>query len=514
VLDIVAASGASSQQVTVSSVAGGSVTLLQSSAGAATDSTARAAAVAAQATADAALPKAGGTVTGALVIPDATLATHPVALGQITTAASGTPASGTTVLGLISGAIKKFSARLLWDTWLGGVTGEVGQSLLAYILGSKVSVQSFGVTGSGSDELTKIQAAIDYVYTRGGGTVYFPAVALGYRVSDTITKPEGVWLEGEGAEFENGGAVFRGSVIILLTTNTVGSTEGIVECVYRGTYGVSYSDQRDLGGIKNMMVWGNKDNVSNGNCVVVRGLRFCTLDNVYLLYAAEKGLLTSTATVGVAELALNNVYALYNAGTGFDLTLTDSSQMMIMAGSNGRVATGTGNGPGDGVMLRSGNRVQGRFHAWDNGREGVSITAGSDNQLDILAQDNDRFGVLVSAGVSFSNDIRCTVTGNGKSTVNTYADSSRVGIQVSGHGACKLNVTASASTTGTSVTSSQKYAIRNLSDQCSVMSLDRRAPVPSPSLRACILVAARREPARRPEDYATRPACAENRAGC
>lgn len=66
VLDIVASSDAESQQVTISSVAGGSVVLLQSSAGAATDSTARASAAAAQATATAAIPNTAAALAASL----------------------------------------------------------------------------------------------------------------------------------------------------------------------------------------------------------------------------------------------------------------------------------------------------------------------------------------------------------------------------------------------------------------------------------------------------------------
>ena len=56
------------------------------------------------------------------------------------------------------------------------------------VLRETVSVTRFGAVGDGvTDDTAKIQAALDYVFNAGGGTVLIPKSSASYKVSDTLT---------------------------------------------------------------------------------------------------------------------------------------------------------------------------------------------------------------------------------------------------------------------------------------------------------------------------------------
>lgn len=80
------------------------------------------------------------------------------------------------------------------------VDGGVTKKATVAQLGEMVSVKAYGATGNGStDDTAAIQAAIDYVYSSGGGTVYFPPGT--YRVTSIVrnwTSPITVNLKGSG----------------------------------------------------------------------------------------------------------------------------------------------------------------------------------------------------------------------------------------------------------------------------------------------------------------------------
>jgi hypothetical protein len=100
---------------------------------------------------DSAVQKSGDTMSGALVLSgDPTADLHPVTRQYVEKAVTTTPASGDTVLGLISGALKKFAARLVFDTWLGGKTSEVGRSLTAHFQDGPLSVKAFSAKIDGA----------------------------------------------------------------------------------------------------------------------------------------------------------------------------------------------------------------------------------------------------------------------------------------------------------------------------------------------------------------------------
>jgi hypothetical protein len=107
-----------------------------------------------------------------------------------------------------------------------GLAGSSGSSEVGFIqagtgaatrtvqdkLRETVSVEDFGAKGDGAtDDTAAIQAAITYVQSKHGGTVYFPHTANGYRCTGTLNVADhGVTLEFESAYtkllFANGAA--------------------------------------------------------------------------------------------------------------------------------------------------------------------------------------------------------------------------------------------------------------------------------------------------------------------
>lgn len=80
------------------------------------------------------------------------------------------------------------------------VDGGVTKKATIAQLGEMVSVKAYGATGDGTtNDTAAIQAAIDYVYGAGGGTVYFPPGT--YRVTSIVrnwTNPITVNIKGSG----------------------------------------------------------------------------------------------------------------------------------------------------------------------------------------------------------------------------------------------------------------------------------------------------------------------------
>jgi hypothetical protein len=76
--------------------------------------------------------------------------------------------------------------------------GTVG-NLLSNALVS-LAAEPWGVAGDGvTDDTVAIQACLDEMESRGGGTVYVPWTAAGYLITDTILIPDNVTLMGLGA---------------------------------------------------------------------------------------------------------------------------------------------------------------------------------------------------------------------------------------------------------------------------------------------------------------------------
>ena len=180
----------------------------------------------AQATANAALPKAGGTMTGAIVFAgtQATATTTAAGIVQLvdSTASSSTSTAATpnsvkaaadlaSAAGTVAGAalpkaggtmtgnITFASAQPLGDLrFTQAGTGAVARAVDAR-LKDVVSVKDFGAAGNGvADDTDAISAALGALVTRGGGTLFFPTGT--YLINAGIPLVGKVHYKGEGRE--------------------------------------------------------------------------------------------------------------------------------------------------------------------------------------------------------------------------------------------------------------------------------------------------------------------------
>jgi hypothetical protein len=116
----------------------------------------------------------------------------------VTAMGTGTPASGDTLLGAVGGIFKKFAARLMFDTWLGGLTSEVGRSLTAHMADLSYPVTAWGakldaktvtsVTISLSTPTTVTASVATFAATDVGKKIFLPgAGAAGVVLVTTIS---------------------------------------------------------------------------------------------------------------------------------------------------------------------------------------------------------------------------------------------------------------------------------------------------------------------------------------
>lgn len=127
-------------------------------------------------------------------------------------------------------------------------------------LSSIVSVTDFGAAGNGStDNTTPIQYAINHVFTRGGGEVYFPD---GEYITQTITLKSGVTLRGQS----------RDRTILKLkdgTNNDLLYGEGA-----NALFGSNTNAGISNFGIENFTLNGNRAGNTSGSCIAFYGRRF------------------------------------------------------------------------------------------------------------------------------------------------------------------------------------------------------------------------------------------------
>lgn len=110
--------------------------------------------------------------------------------------------------------------------WITTLAGNTGASLVGFLqagtsavlrtvqakLREQISVADFGAVGAATDESAKIQAAINYANSIGGGTVTLPKTANGYNIGTTgLTLYPNVVLQGVSSGYVNSGN--RGTVL-------------------------------------------------------------------------------------------------------------------------------------------------------------------------------------------------------------------------------------------------------------------------------------------------------------
>lgn len=159
-----------------------------------------------------------------------------------------TPSGVQTRRSVLSGALTAISSFLKTSmiAWKHGGTGAVWRTLYARLMDLPVSVKDFGAVGDGvTDDEPAIKAAIAYVSSLGGGTVFFPQPQLAYYVEKPIELASFVNLEGATQN------------TYIKKTNTVVSSGG-VDCVVYGLDKARFF-------IKNLSAYGNRvRNVSTG----------------------------------------------------------------------------------------------------------------------------------------------------------------------------------------------------------------------------------------------------------
>ena len=155
-----------------------------------------------------------------------------------------------------------------------------------------------------TDDTAAIQAAIDNRYSLRGGTVFLP---VGKYLITQIIVPQRVVLVGEASAFVNqysnltnapqGSVLFQKAgtnadavIVRIRAINNAGTPqeEGI---------GGNITDVRHCGGLRNIIVWGNRsqnanpENVnlnSSGNGISVQGSRYVILESVIAAYCANR----------------------------------------------------------------------------------------------------------------------------------------------------------------------------------------------------------------------------------
>ena len=276
-------------------------------------------------------------------------------------------------------------------------------------LRERISVTDFGAVGDGAtDDTTKIQAAIDYAYSLGGGTVHLP---VGRYMVSQIEVPQRVILQGEAAGFSNqytnSVAAPRGSTLFAIT----GTNADIVTITMRletdgteTTLGYSNPDVRHFGGLRDITVWGNRsanaaptnnDLNSAGDAIKILGARYVQLHNVVAAFAADEGVSMGSFDYGTTSGVIpsnntmwSNVTAISNFGNGFELYGGDHSFSQLQAGYNGA----------SGIITGTGNSCFNGCYSWNNQVNGVYFLGagnGTTTMTGCRSYDNESNGFLI-----------------------------------------------------------------------------------------------------------------------
>ena len=309
----------------------------------------------------------------------------------------------------------------------GGITKRATGSELAKGLNTingTVNVKDFGAVGDGvADDTAAIQAAIDAAYLRGGGTIYFPTGK--YIVSSSIIVPQRVTLVGESLGFVNqfitNDAAPKGSILFLANgSNTdvvifrlrLDNNGGILT---ETALGSRNQDVRHFGGMRGMVVWGNRsanfnpaitDLNSSGAGIRIQGARYIRIEDCVAMYCAEDGVKVESRDYGTGDLPSNNlqvarVTALSNGESGFDIAGGDSTFADLHAGFN----------HGTGINWRMSGSLSGGI-VWNNRSHGLFLESSAAAISGVHSYDNLLCGFRLGNGKSPSLS-GCFARGNG-----------------------------------------------------------------------------------------------------
>ena len=291
-----------------------------------------------------------------------------------------------------------------------------------------VNATDFGVAADGAtDDTEALQAAIDWLYSVGGGTLILPAGTI--LVSAQIDVWEHIWIVGAApGGWENYAAVNIGTTIKLKATSGLTASDAVVRFAYQGTY---TSERRHQGGMVGVTVDGNRTTNTANSGVLLSGVRFIHLERVHAVRCGLHGFSAVTDTTATSEMSFVATFAGFNGSSGYRLYGGDSTILGAMAGVN----------DGDGFYLGLAATACTGLSSWNNKRDGLAIASTTATQaLSIVGgqfYDNDRAGITVEApgGNSMLGNsiVGASCHGNGRQDFVSYPSATdRVGIRVLG----------------------------------------------------------------------------------
>lgn len=313
----------------------------------------------------------------------------------------------------------------------------------------------FGITYSG-DETTLIQSVVNRLAETGGELILTGLVSL----SATLSIPQRVIIKGVdygfANQFINNEVSAKGCGLFMLTGSNVDVVEFKLAVTESGGNliddfdGSINNDYRYFGGLKNLVVYGNRSDTANppsvvdnntlGSGVVCKGVRYPILENVIIMMCAEEGVKTSSFDYGLGSTSCNNllfhnVTCLSNARNGASLSGGDSHITKFNLGYNGLSGLST-----------TVNRCFIGGISWNNELDGINTSSGTDVHLDFQSYDNKRNGFRLS-GLNGAI-IDGGATANGRNT--GLASTERCGVlSASSNQAIVLNVVSNGTYLGT-----------------------------------------------------------------
>lgn len=362
--------------------------------------------------------------------------------------------------------------------------------------GWTVSAERFGAKGDGiTDDYSALQAALDYVYDRGGGIVEIGP--QNYRSSKTLKIWQRCYLHGVVAAFENQYSATlarpRGSCIYLAD----GANCDLISFEMRlyESGGVLYEVgtgrrieggyYRHHGGASKLTAWGNRSLIGSpptaqdrnwmGSGLAVRGCHYIKLHEVIGMFCGDFGFDVGSFNYGIGVVSSNNIemskcIALSNVSNGFNLFGGDSTFHQLVAGFNGN----------DGIVSGMSSPLIG-CNVWNNERYGIRYE-GAHNMGGIpvsgnYVYDNKSNGIVINSGIA-------SVTGNvsrGNGVNTTLPVTSRANYSMgAGAHSCAFagNVSDAKTNTGVDVTYYGYYLNNSVHKVGLAGNIDRGCTVP------------------------------------